>query len=92
MSKEEILSSWSLTGHEPYDRPVEMELDSIYQAMEEYAKQQAIEFLLDFVGKLSIPKDIKEIKEGSIEYTLIHLPSTIENRYDLFINQTEQKQ
>ena len=49
--KEEILASWSLSGVEGYEVPVTMELDSIYQAMEEYAMQKCIEFIGFAVGE-----------------------------------------
>lgn len=80
--KEEILNKHD-TSRKYIEQTCRPEL---FAAMDQYTKEVAIGFLLDFVGKLELPKGLQHIKEGSTEDILINLPSTIEKRYQLYLN------
>lgn len=87
LSKEEILRTH--IGLLPIIEMSPQRRNVFYAAMDEYAKQEAIKFCLHFVGELSFPKNATHYDERSNEDIIIHLPATIEKRYDLY---TKQKQ
>jgi hypothetical protein len=60
------------------------------EAMDEYAERLAIDFCLDFAGRLEFPKDITAFGEGSNEEILLNLPSTIHQKFHLYLQSKKQ--
>ena len=59
-------------------------IEPVYEAMEEYAKQECIKFALYLIGTLPFHNDKTFCKMGFIEEQLMNIPSTIGKRYELY--------
>lgn len=63
----------------------ELGITGLVNAMEIYAKQESIAFLLWFVGQLKFPSNVMSYTEDSTEGVLLNLPATINNRYNKYL-------
>jgi transcriptional regulator of heat shock response len=82
-TKEETLWSFPQGESEPYGK---VPTNRIYEAMDSWAEQQSIEFLLYVIGKMELPKGLREFNDNDTVSQLLALPKTAKKRYQLFLN------